>query len=62
MMMRSGRMRSALRTRDRCVISPALYIGRARFHAHHMRLLQLQLGRILDGDHAFRWEYSSREC
>lgn len=51
----------AVRAHAQCVahqralrdFTAAFYIGRTRFHAHHMRLLQLQLGRILDGDHAF---------
>ena len=52
-MMRSGRMRSAFLTSSRWRISPlALDVGRARFHAADMRLLQLQFGRVLDGDEA----------
>ena len=30
----------------------ALQVGRPRFHARHVRLLQLQLGRVFDGDDA----------
>src|SRR6185437_8076012 len=30
----------------------AFQVGRARFQTHHMRLLQLQFGRVLAGDHA----------
>ena len=30
----------------------AFEVGRARFEAHHMRLLQLQFGRVLAGDDA----------
>ena len=49
MMMRSGRMRSALRTRSRWLTSPrAFQAGGPGFQAHHVRLLQLQFGRVLD--------------
>ena len=52
-MMRSGRMRRALRTRSRIVIvALALDVGRARLQRHDVRLLQLQLGGVLDGDDA----------
>ena len=30
----------------------AFEVGRARLQAHHVRLLQLQFGRVLDGDDA----------
>ena len=33
-------------------LATSLQAGRAGFHAHHMRLLQLQFGGILDGDDA----------
>ena len=53
MMMRSGRMRSALRTSARCVTSPLpSMLARPRLQPHHVRLPQLQLGRVLDGDDA----------
>ena len=52
-MMRSGRMRSALlhelALRD---LALALDVGRAGLQPHDMRLLQLQLGRVLDRDDA----------
>ncbi len=50
---RSGRMRSAFLTSSRWRISPLpSMFGRPRLHAHHVRLLQLQLGGVLDGDQA----------
>ena len=55
-MMRSGRMRRLLRTRSRWVTSPRAFdVRRARLEPHHMRLLQLQLRRVLDGDDALAW-------
>ena len=52
-MMRSGRMRSALRTRSRwCDLAAAFQAGRPGFQPHHVRLLQLQFGRVLDRDDA----------
>ena len=52
-MMRSGRMRSALRTRSRCVdLALAFDVRRPRLEPHDVRLLQLQFGRVLDGDDA----------
>ena len=52
-MMRSGRIRSAFLTSSRWRISPLPSMtGRARFHARDMRLLQLQFGRVFDGDQA----------
>ena len=52
-MMRSGRMRRLLRTRSRCVTSPrpSTFGGRVSSR-HDVRLLQLELGRVLDGDDA----------
>ena len=49
--MRSGRMRSELRTRSRMVISPlpSMFGGR-RLQPDDVVLLQLQLDRVLDGD------------
>ena len=53
MMMRSGRIRSAFLTRSRASTSPSPFdVGRARLQPHHVPLLQLQLGRVLDGDDA----------
>ena len=50
-MIRSGRIRSALRTRSRMVTcAPALDVGRAGLQPEHVLLAQLQLGRVLDGD------------
>ena len=51
--MRSGRMRSELRTRSRMVISPlpSMFGGRA-LEPDHVLLLELQLDRVLDGDDA----------
>ena len=53
MMMRSGRMRSAFLTSSRWRISPlpSMLGGRVSMRAD-MRLLQLQLGGVLDGDQA----------
>ena len=52
-MMRSGRMRSELRTRSRMVTSPfALDVRRAGLEAHHVLLVELQLDRVLDRDDA----------
>jgi hypothetical protein len=46
-------MRSALRTRARWRhLAAAFDVGRAGFQAHHVRLLQLQFGRVLDGHDA----------
>ncbi len=50
-MIRSGRMRRLLRTRSRWVtMACPLDIGRPGLQADHVLLLQLQLGRVLDGD------------
>ena len=52
-MMRSGRMRSALRTRSRWVdLALAFDVRRPRLEADDVRLLQLQLRRVLDRDDA----------
>ena len=52
-MIRSGRMRSAFHTRSRCVdVARAFEIRRPGLQADHVRLLKLQLRRILDGDDA----------
>ena len=52
-MMRSGRMRRLLRSevalRD---LAAALDVRRARLEPHDVRLLELELGRVLDGDDA----------
>ena len=46
---RSGRIRSALRTSRRIVTSPRpSSVRRPRLQAHDVRLLQPQLGRVLD--------------
>ena len=52
-MMRSGRMRRALRTRSRVVTSPtpSMFGGRVSM-PDDVRLLQLQLGGVLDGGDA----------
>ena len=51
--MRSGRIRSELRTRSRIVTCAlALDVRRAGLEADDVRLLQLQLGRVLDRDDA----------
>ena len=48
--MRSGRIRSALRTRSRIVTSPAaLDVRRPGLQAQHVLLVELQLGGVLDG-------------
>ena len=52
-MMRSGRIRRLLTSN--CALAHravAFEIGRARFQAHHVRLLQLQFGGVFDGDDA----------
>jgi hypothetical protein len=51
MMIRSGRMRRALRTRSRMVTCPfpSVFAGRAS-ETDHVLLVQLQLDGILDGD------------
>ena len=52
-MMRSGRMRSALRTSSRCGdMADAFDIGGARLHLHDMRLLQPQFDGVFDRDDA----------
>ena len=52
-MMRSGRIRRVLITRSRCRDrARAFDVRRARFQPHHVGLLQLQLGGVLDGDDA----------
>ena len=52
---RSGRMRSALRSRSRIVTSPAALDARgAALEAHDVWLLQPQLGRVLDRHHPSR--------
>ena len=51
-MIRSGRIRRALRTRSRVVdLALALDVGRPRLHPDHVRLLEPQLGRVLDRRH-----------
>ena len=53
MMIRSGRIRRAFLTRSVAVIAPlALDVRRAGFQPHHVVLLQLQFGRVLDRDDA----------
>jgi len=72
-MMRSGRIRRAVRNNCRWLMPPSfVQVRRARFELHHVPLLQLQLGRILDGDnplligdeagraHSTWWSYRSR--
>ena len=50
-MMRSGRMRSALRTRSRMVTSPRpSMLGGPGLQAHDVVLVQLELGGVLDRD------------
>ena len=50
-MMRSGRMRSELRTSSRIgICALALDVRRARLEPQHVALLQLELGGILDRD------------
>ena len=50
MMMRSGRIRRAFFTRSRATTSPLpSMFGGPRLQAHHVPLLQLQLGGVLDG-------------
>ena len=52
-MMRSGRMRRALRTSSRIGIAPlALDVRRARLERDHVLLAELQLGGVLDRDDA----------
>ena len=52
-MMRSGRMRSELRTRSRMRdLAAALDVRRSRLEPHDVVLLQLQLGGVLDRDDA----------
>ena len=59
---RSGRIRSALRTevalRD---LALAFDVGRAGLEPHHVRLLQHELGRVLDGDDALVGRDVARE-
>ena len=44
-------------------LAPALDVGRAGLEPHHVRLLQLELGRVLDGDDALaRPECSATGC
>ena len=53
MMMRSGRMRSALRSRSRCVTCAlAFQVLRPGLQPDDVRLLQLQFGGVLDADDA----------
>ena len=53
MTMRSGRIRSELRTRSRTVTCPRpSMFGRPGLQPQHVVLVQLQLGRVLDGDDA----------
>ena len=48
-----GAHAQALRTRSRCVTGAAAFdVRRTRFQSHDMRLLQLQLGGVLDRDDA----------
>ena len=42
-------------------LAMALDVGRPRFHARHMRLLQLQLGGVLDGDQALVFRNEGRQ-
>ena len=50
-MIRSGRIRSALRTRSRIGdLAAPLDVGRARLEPQHVLLAQLQFGRVLDRD------------
>ena len=52
-MMRSGRIRRAFLTRSRMRdLALALDVRRTRLQAHHVVLLELQLGGVLDGDDA----------
>ena len=52
-MMRSGRMRSAVRSSMPLVDAAFLVqVRRTRFELHHVALLELQLGRVFDGDDA----------
>ena len=57
-MIRSGRMRSALRTRSRMVTSPRAFdVRRPGLQPDHVLLLQRQLGGVLDRDDALgRWD------
>ena len=51
-MIRSGRIRSAFLTRSRVVTSPvALDVARPGLHPDHVRLLEPQLGGVLDRRH-----------
>ena len=51
MMIRSGRMRNAFRSRSRRRDFTALFdVRRPRFHSSYVRLLQLQFRSVLDGD------------
>ena len=53
MMMRSGRIRRAFRTRSVAVIGALAFdVRRPRFQPHDVLLLQLQFGRVLDRDDA----------
>ena len=53
MMIRSGRIRRAFLTRSVAVIgAPALDIGGPGLQPDHVVLLELQLGGVLDRDHA----------
>ena len=62
MMMRSGRIRRALRTSSRCVTSPlpSRLFG-PRLETHHMRLLQLQFGGVLDCQNSFVFSAMNRD-
>jgi len=52
-MIRSGRMRRAFFTSSRWrIFAAAFHVGRTRLHAGNVNLLQLQLGRVFDGDDA----------
>ena len=60
--MRSGRMRSAFFTRSRIVYSPRpSRFGGARLERDDVRLLELELGGVLDGDDALVGRDGARE-
>ena len=52
-MMRSGRIRRALRTRSRGDRALAFDVRRPGFQTDHVVLLELQFGRVLDGHDTF---------
>ena len=52
-MMRSGRIRSAVDDQIANLDGALAFdVGRARFQARHVRLVELQFGRVFDGDDA----------